>query len=227
MTAEQTPFTPLEYADLIASQEIGRAARIHPAKTVETIIKVTHRGKLIPIKIGVSGHTHVYDTETQSYIDEYRIIIPFMSICLAIYGMNNETDAMSAHVEFRTSWKPTITFRHLHKEGASFAVNINIDSMCRDRLLRHKIGTKIKNFLVAIKDEFEKVVSDILRCTVINGVACKHDRDIDDLDSLTKQIEIINKRIESSKSRMAEIIASSPEYLQSHIEERIKRVRTQ
>lgn len=227
MTAEQTPFTPLGYANLIASQEIGRAVRIHPAKTAETTIQVTYKGKLRSIKIGVSGHAHVFDAKTQTYFDEYRIIIPFMSVCLAVYGTDNDADPMDVHVEFRTSWRPKMTFIRLHTEGASFAVNLNIDWMCGPRLLRHTSGEKIKNFLVDIKDEFEKVLSDALRYMVVSDILVECDRDTRELDSLVKQIETFNKKIEASKARMDEIIASSPEHLQFQFNERTKRIRTQ
>lgn len=227
MTAEQTPFTPLEYAGLIASQEIGRAVRIHPAKTAETTIQVTYKGKLRSIKIGVSGHTRIFDAKTQTYFDEYRIIIPFMSVCLAVYETDNHTDPMDVHVEFRTSWTPKMTFVRLHTEGASFAVNLNIERMCGPRLLRHASGERIKNFLVGIKDEFEKVLSDALRYVVISDIAAECDRNTRELDNLAKQIENSHKRIESSRARMDEIIASSPEHLQFQFKERVKRIRTQ
>lgn len=199
-------------ADTLIRSEINNTYH-HQDKTTTVLIGVTWKKMDCALKIGLCGPI----TRASDGRSEYRIIIPFMSVCLI--ACKTPGDAIRRYNAHKSEWNPLIT-----KDSG---IDIDIKSLWNPGFdtSQSAFGIRVADLCEKINEQFALKVSNAIRHSAIDGIVVESRDKLASIARLTERIEIINREIREMEERAQSIIDLAPPELRPELTESLKRIR--
>lgn len=200
-------------ADALIRSEISNRTYNYQDKTTTVVVGVTWKNVDRTLKVGLCGPI----TRASDGRSEYRIIIPFMSVCLAV--CKTPGDAIRKYNAHKSEWYPIL--------AKDSGIDVDIKSLWAPGFdtSQSAFGIRVADLCEKINEQFALKVSNAIRRIAIDGIVIDSREKVASIARLNERIEAINREIQEMEERAQSIIDMSPPELRPELTNSLKRIR--
>lgn len=191
---------------------------------IQHTLSITYAGKTLTIRFARST--------CHSGSDECYVILPFMTVCLAVCEFPGKAKKM--YTDYKYEWhQPTMMHDVRHDTRMTYANGtLQFHTLSplpsrsnATRKIREEFEAGVALFIAEVKPQIESFVSDEIELESFDRLIASHNDMYEAIDALFEKFEDLNRRIQNNELEVQRVIEASSN--RTPLLERAKRLRNQ